>query len=178
MRAQCSSSSASRSSPSWTRSPRIRAPAARDCASPNALLKELPHDRTQTVAVVPPPALARGARIRGSGDLRSLQGARPVRAPREAERAARLARDGLGAPATRAKLLVLERVRRARRQREAADESAANPGRPDRPAVKQRPSESSPGTKTYRWRSAAVLGLVVLGAAELGARAVEMEVLD
>jgi cell division protein FtsI (penicillin-binding protein 3) len=44
--------------------------------------------------------------------------------------------------------------------------------------VKQRPSESSPGTKTYRWRSAAILGLVVLGAAGLAARAVELQLLD
>jgi len=44
--------------------------------------------------------------------------------------------------------------------------------------VKQRPSESSPGTKTYRWRSAAILGLVVLGAAGLAARAVELQLID
>jgi cell division protein FtsI (penicillin-binding protein 3) len=44
--------------------------------------------------------------------------------------------------------------------------------------VKQRPSENSPGTKTYRWRSAAILGLVVLGAAGLAARAVELQLLD
>ena len=44
--------------------------------------------------------------------------------------------------------------------------------------MKQRPSESSPGTKTYRWRSAAILGLVVLGAAGLAARAVELQLLD
>ncbi|MGA2342564.1 MAG: penicillin-binding transpeptidase domain-containing protein [Steroidobacteraceae bacterium] len=38
--------------------------------------------------------------------------------------------------------------------------------------------ESNPGTKTYRWRSAAILGLVVLGAAGLAARAVELQLLD
>ncbi len=38
--------------------------------------------------------------------------------------------------------------------------------------------ESSPGTKSYRWRSAAILGLVVLGAAGLAARAVELQLLD
>jgi cell division protein FtsI (penicillin-binding protein 3) len=44
--------------------------------------------------------------------------------------------------------------------------------------VKQRPSESGSGTKTYRWRAAAILGLVVLGAVGLAARAVELQLLD
>jgi cell division protein FtsI (penicillin-binding protein 3) len=44
--------------------------------------------------------------------------------------------------------------------------------------VKPTLRESSPGTKTYRWRSAAILGLVVLGAAGLAARAVELQLLD
>jgi len=38
--------------------------------------------------------------------------------------------------------------------------------------------ESSPATKTYRWRAATILGLVVLGAAGLAARAVELQLID
>jgi cell division protein FtsI (penicillin-binding protein 3) len=44
--------------------------------------------------------------------------------------------------------------------------------------VKLRPSENSSDIKTYRWRSAAILGLVVLGAAGLAARAVELQLID
>ena len=58
------------------------------------------------------------------------------------------------------------------------DEPAANPGCADRPAVKQRASESSSELKSYRWRSAVILGLVVCGAVGLGARAVELQLID
>jgi cell division protein FtsI (penicillin-binding protein 3) len=44
--------------------------------------------------------------------------------------------------------------------------------------VKQRASESTAGAATYRWRSAVILGLVVLGAAGLAARAVELQLID
>ena len=60
----------------------------------------------------------------------------------------------------------------------SCDEPAANPGCADRPAVKQRPSESSTELKSYRWRSAVILGLVVCGAVGLGARAVELQLID
>ena len=40
--------------------------------------------------------------------------------------------------------------------------------------MKQRASESSSELKSYRWRSAVILGLVVCGAVGLGARAVEL----
>jgi cell division protein FtsI (penicillin-binding protein 3) len=44
--------------------------------------------------------------------------------------------------------------------------------------VKQRSSESASGAASYRWRSAVILGLVVLGAAALAARAVELQLID
>ncbi len=44
--------------------------------------------------------------------------------------------------------------------------------------MKQRPSEGAAGAASYRWRSAVVLGLVVLGAVGLGARAVELQLID
>jgi len=44
--------------------------------------------------------------------------------------------------------------------------------------VKQRTGESSTELKSYRWRSAVILGLVVCGAAGLGARAVELQLID
>jgi cell division protein FtsI (penicillin-binding protein 3) len=44
--------------------------------------------------------------------------------------------------------------------------------------VKQRASESSSELKSYRWRSAVILGLVVCGAVGLGARAVELQLID
>jgi len=44
--------------------------------------------------------------------------------------------------------------------------------------VKPRPTESSGQTRSYRWRAALVLGLVVLGALGLAARAVELQLLD
>jgi cell division protein FtsI (penicillin-binding protein 3) len=44
--------------------------------------------------------------------------------------------------------------------------------------VKQRASESSTELKSYRWRSAVILGLVVCGAVGLGARAVELQLID
>jgi cell division protein FtsI (penicillin-binding protein 3) len=44
--------------------------------------------------------------------------------------------------------------------------------------VKQRASESSTELQSYRWRSAVILGLVVCGAVGLGARAVELQLID
>jgi cell division protein FtsI (penicillin-binding protein 3) len=44
--------------------------------------------------------------------------------------------------------------------------------------VKLRSADNSRSDKSYRWRSAVVLGLVVLGAAGLAARAVELQLLD
>ncbi|MGO9514537.1 MAG: peptidoglycan D,D-transpeptidase FtsI family protein [Steroidobacteraceae bacterium] len=44
--------------------------------------------------------------------------------------------------------------------------------------MKQRSSESGTQAKGYRWRSASVLALVVLGAAALASRAVELQLLD
>jgi cell division protein FtsI (penicillin-binding protein 3) len=44
--------------------------------------------------------------------------------------------------------------------------------------VKPRLSESGTSARSYRWRSALVLGLVVLGAVGLAARAVELQLLD
>ena len=38
--------------------------------------------------------------------------------------------------------------------------------------------ETAPATKAYRWRSAAILALVVLGALGLAARAVELQLID
>jgi cell division protein FtsI (penicillin-binding protein 3) len=44
--------------------------------------------------------------------------------------------------------------------------------------VKPRPSESGTEQRSYRWRSGVILGLVVAGAAALGARAVELQLID
>ena len=44
--------------------------------------------------------------------------------------------------------------------------------------MKQRSNEGGTQAKSYRWRSALVLGLVVLGAVGLAARAVELQLLD
>jgi cell division protein FtsI (penicillin-binding protein 3) len=44
--------------------------------------------------------------------------------------------------------------------------------------VKQRTGESGTELKSYRWRSAVILGLVVCGAVGLGARAVELQLID
>ena len=44
--------------------------------------------------------------------------------------------------------------------------------------MKQRSSESASGAASYRWRSAVILGLVVLGALGLAARAVELQLID
>lgn len=43
--------------------------------------------------------------------------------------------------------------------------------------MKQRPSDSA-GSASFRWRSALILGLVVLGAVGLAARAVELQLID
>jgi cell division protein FtsI (penicillin-binding protein 3) len=44
--------------------------------------------------------------------------------------------------------------------------------------VKSRGAENDAQARSYRWRSAVVLGLVVLGAAGLAARAIELQLLD
>ena len=44
--------------------------------------------------------------------------------------------------------------------------------------MKLRPGEKDAQAKFYRWRSAVVLGLVVLGAIGLAARAVELQLVD
>jgi len=44
--------------------------------------------------------------------------------------------------------------------------------------VKLAARETAPATKAYRWRSAAILALVVLGALGLAARAVELQLID
>jgi cell division protein FtsI (penicillin-binding protein 3) len=44
--------------------------------------------------------------------------------------------------------------------------------------VKQRPCDNDAQAKSYRWRSIVILGLVLLGAAGLVARAVELQLLD
>jgi cell division protein FtsI (penicillin-binding protein 3) len=44
--------------------------------------------------------------------------------------------------------------------------------------VKLRPSDNDAQAKSYRWRSSLILGLVLLGAAGLVARAVELQLLD
>jgi cell division protein FtsI (penicillin-binding protein 3) len=44
--------------------------------------------------------------------------------------------------------------------------------------VKLRAADVAPQIKTYRWRSAVVLGLIVLGAVGLAARAVELQLVD
>jgi cell division protein FtsI (penicillin-binding protein 3) len=44
--------------------------------------------------------------------------------------------------------------------------------------VKLRSGENERSAKSYRWRSVVVLGLVVLGAIGLAARAVELQLLD
>src|ERR1700680_4320350 len=90
----------------------------------------------------------------------------------------------MGPPAARAKLLVVARLRRARGERQAANESAADSGCADRAAVrlkftaKPRSGENEAQARSFRWRSAVVLGLVVAGAVGLAARAVELQLLD
>ncbi len=44
--------------------------------------------------------------------------------------------------------------------------------------MKQRPAETGAATKSFRWRAAVVLGLLVLGAVGLAARAVELQLID
>src|SRR6266436_7277035 len=90
----------------------------------------------------------------------------------------------MGPPAARTELLVIARLRRARGERQAANESAADSGRADRAAVKlkitakPRSGENEAQARSFRWRSAVVLGLVVAGAVGLAARAVELQLLD
>src|SRR5258708_29291698 len=75
----------------------------------------------------------------------------------------------MGPPAARTELLVIARLRRARGERQAANESAADSGRADRAAVKlritakPRSGENEVQARSFRWRSAVVLGLVVAG---------------
>src|SRR5450631_2123980 len=131
-----------------------------------------------------PGAVARRAGVGHASDLCPPQCPRSVRASGKAQRRARFARDGMGPAAARAELLVLARIRRAGGQRQAADEPAANPRCTDRASVKRRFSvnarsaENDAQAKSYRWRSCVVLGLVVLGAAGLAVRAVELQLLD
>src|SRR6202171_2356973 len=122
--------------------------------------------------------VARRARFRRAGDVCPAPGPRYVRAPREAQCRTRFARDGVGTPATGAKLLVLARLRRESRQRQVANEPAADPRCTDRAAVKLRSADNDAQAKSYRWRSTVILGLVLLGAALLVARAVELQLLD
>src|ERR1700722_13398788 len=139
---------------------------------------EKPHETPPLAAAHHPLVVARRARLRSAGGLRPAQSPRYVRAPREAERGARLARYRVGTPAARAELLVITCLRRESRQRQAANEPAGNPGRADRAAVKSRPVDNDAQARSYRWRSSVILGLVLLGGAGLVARAVELQLLD
>src|SRR5882762_9197151 len=147
-------------------------------------MKASPHEDRQADVHRSSRPVARRAGVGHAGDLRAPQGPRHVRAPGEAQCRARFARDGMGPPAARTELLVVARLRRARGERQAANESTADPGRADRAAVKPRftakprSGENEAQARSFRWRSSVVLGLVVLGAAGLAARAVELQLLD
>src|SRR5882672_6978901 len=161
------------------RPPPIPARAVRACASLNVSIKESPHEKRALAAVAHARVVARRARLSRAGDLCAAQGPRHVRASREAQCRARLARHRVGTAAAGAELLVLERLRRAGRQRQAANEPAANPRRADRAAVKLRSGgDNDSHSRSYRWRSTVILGLVLIGAAGLVARAVELQLLD
>src|SRR6202789_3733025 len=178
MRAPSCGSSARPSRRTRTKFPPIRVRAVRACASLNASIRESPHETPPFAASRHALVVARRARLGRASDLRAAQGPRYVRSPGEAERRARFSRHGMGAPAARAELLVLERLRRAGRQRQTANEPAADPRRKDRAAVKLRSGDNDAQAKSYRWRSTLILGLVVLGAVGLVARAVELQLLD
>src|SRR5258708_2500858 len=164
--------------PTTRKSLSSRARAARICASPNASSKELPHEISPLAAAFSAVAVVGRLRVGRAGDLRTPQGARHVRTAGEAQRRTRLSRDGVGALAAEPKLLVLARLRRARRQRQITNDPATDSRCEDRPPVKLRSGENGRSTKSYRWRSVVVLGLVVLGAIGLAARAVELQLLD
>src|ERR1700722_6966258 len=178
MRGPSSSWSASPSSRIRTKAPEIRAPAARVYALRNASTKESPLETPPLVIARHACVVARRARLRRASDLCAAQGPRYVRALGEAQCRTRLPRHRVGTPAARAELLVLARLRRESRQRQVADESAANPRCTDRAAVKLRPSDNDAQAKSYRWRSTVILGMVLLGAVGLVARAVELQLLD
>src|SRR5258706_11764880 len=133
-------------------------------------MKASPHEDRQAGVHRSSRPVARRAGVGHAGDLRAPQGARHVRAPGKAQCRARFARDGMGPPAARTELLVIARLRRARGERQAANESAADSGRADRAAVKlritakPRSGENEAQARSFRWRSAVVLGLVVAGA--------------
>src|SRR5260221_9212856 len=158
--------------------PGRRGPEVRACGSPNPPPKKSPLDVPRLAAAPQPLAVAHRARFREPGDLCPAQGARYVRAPREAQCRTRFARHGVGTPATGTELLVLARLRRESRERQVANEPAANPRCADRAAVKLRSGGNDAQAKSYRWRSAVILGLVLSGAALLVARAVELQLLD
>src|SRR3984957_10479029 len=147
-------------------------------------MRALPYEDSETDVHRSSRPVARRAGLGGAGDLRAPQGARPVRAPRKAQCRTRFARDGMGPPAARTKLLVIACLRRTRGECQAANESAANPRRADRAAVKPRftakprSGENEAQARSFRWRSGVVLGLVVLGAVGLAARAVELQLMD
>src|ERR1700688_2386974 len=101
-------------------------------------MRASPHEDSQTDVRRSSRPVACRSGFGRAGDLRAPQGARPVRASRKAQCRARFARDGMGPPAARTKLLVIARLRRTRGECQAANESAANPGRADRAAVKPR----------------------------------------
>src|SRR6202034_3899055 len=178
MRSPSCASSVKPKKPTTTKSPSIRARAARTCASPNVSIKELQHEISPLAAAHFAGVMVGRIGVRRAGDLRAPQGARYVRAARETQRRTRLARHRVGPLAARAKLLVLARLRRTRGQLQIADEHPADSRCEDRPPVKLRPGENQRPAKSYRWRSAVVLGLVVLGAIGLAARAVELQLLD
>src|ERR1700678_3727193 len=178
MRSPSCASSVKLKKPTTTKSPSIRARAARTCASPNVSIKELQHEISPLAAAHFAGVMVGRIGVRRAGDLRAPQGARYVRAARETQRRTRLARHRVGALAARTKLLVLACLRRARGERQIADEHPADSRCEDRPTVKLRSGESQRPAKSYRWRSAVVLGLVVLGAIGLAARAVELQLLD
>src|ERR1700690_748269 len=84
----------------------------------------------------------------------------------------------MGKAAAGAKLLVIARLRRTRGECQDANEHSANPRRADRASVRSRAPEKDTQAKSYRWRSAVVLGLIVLGATGLAARAVELQLVE
>src|ERR1700736_2913725 len=147
-------------------------------------MKGLPLENRKTDGHRSSRPVAGRARVGRAGDLCAPHGARHIRAPGKAQCRARFARDGVGPAAARAKLLVIARLRRTRGERQAANESAADPGRADRATVKlkvtakPRSGENEAQARSFRWRSAVVLGLVVAGGAGLAARAVELQLLD
>src|SRR6185312_17315803 len=178
MPARSSSWSASGSRQMPTKCPETRVRAVRACASPNSSIQEPPHEIPSLAAACPARVVVRRAGHGRASDLCPAQGARNVRAPGETQCGARCARYGVGTPAAGTELLVLERLRRKGGERQAANDTAANPRRADSAAVKLRSGDNDAQAKSYRWRSTVILGAVLLGAAGLVARAVELQLLD